>query len=122
MKNVLILGSGGFIGTVMRYAVQQLFNKYAAFAFPAGTFTVNISGCFAIGIFFGLAAKYSWMTTEWRLFLIAGICGGYTTFSTFSYEGIQLLKQGEYWYFFSYALLSVLLGMLATVAGLALMK
>ncbi len=122
MKNILILGFGGFSGTILRYAMQHVVNKYVILAFPTGTFAVNITGCFAIGVFYGLANKYAWMTMEWRFFLIAGICGGYTTFSTFSYEGIELLRQGEYWYFFLYTFLSVAIGMLATIGGLAIIK
>jgi CrcB protein len=91
-------------------------------AFPLGTFIVNITGCFAIGIFYAMAEKQHWMTPEWRLFLITGLCGGYTTFSTFSYEAVELFKQGNYVYFLLYALLSMLLGLAATVAGFAWFK
>lgn len=59
MKNILILGFGGFSGTILRYGMQHVVNKYVILAFPTGTFAVNITGCFAIGIFYGLANKYA---------------------------------------------------------------
>ncbi|HVU85164.1 MAG TPA: CrcB family protein, partial [Puia sp.] len=83
---------------------------------------VNITGCFIIGLLYGLSNKYAWFTMEWRLFLITGLCGGYTTFSSFSYESISLFKEGAYTYFLLYTVLSVLLGLLATVAGVAIFK
>ena len=90
--------------------------------FPAGTFIVNITGCFLIGLFYALAVKGSILNIEWRLFLITGLCGGYTTFSSFSYENIELLKQGNYLQFSLYTGLSVFAGLLATVGGMAVGK
>jgi len=83
---------------------------------------VNITGCFIIGLLFGLVNRHAWLTMEWRLFLITGICGGYTTFSSFSYESISLIREGNYLYFISYVLLSVALGLLATFGGAALAR
>jgi CrcB protein len=87
-----------------------------------GTLVVNLTGCFLIGILFGLSSKYAWMTMEWRLFWITGICGGYTTFSSFSLDSINLLRQGNYTYFFVYVLGSVIAGLLLTVAGASLVR
>jgi len=122
MKQLIFIGMGGFIGSVSRYWVQLFINKYLAVIFPVGTFIVNITGCFAIGVLYALADKNAWMSLEWRLFLITGICGGYTTFSTFSYESIQLFRQGNYLFFLLYVVLSVLLGLLATIGGIAMVK
>jgi fluoride exporter len=122
MKEVLLLGAGGFIGTIMRYSIQQLVHRHLLVVFPLGTFIINITGCLLIGILYGIANRHTWLTPEWRLFLITGLCGGYTTFSAFSYEGLELLRQGNYGYFSMYAILSVVLGILATTAGFALIK
>jgi len=97
-------------------------SKYVTITFPMGTFLVNISGCFLIGLLYGIATRYTWLNLEWRLFLITGICGGYTTFSSFSWESISLVRQGDYVYFFAYALGSLILGLLATVGGMSLIK
>ncbi len=67
-----------------------------------GTFVVNVAGCFMIGLFYGLFMKYSDLSPAWRLFLTTGFCGGFTTFSTFSYENIALLRDGQYVFFFRY--------------------
>lgn len=122
MKVIGLIWLGGGIGSVMRYLVQIWVSRFTNLSFPLGTFLVNVSGCFLIGIFFALAEKYNIINYEWRLFLITGLCGGFTTFSTFSYEGVNLFKEGNYAYFISYILLSVGIGLLATVFGFSLFK
>jgi CrcB protein len=122
MKQILMLGSGGFIGTVLRYWVQVFFARQFSILFPLGTFIVNITGCLVIGLLYGMANRHDWLTAEWRLFLITGLCGGYTTFSAFAFEGVSMLKQGQWIPFLLYILLSVLVGILATMVGYALTK
>jgi CrcB protein len=122
MKPLFVIGLGSAIGGICRYLAQVYIGKYTTLIFPVGTLVVNLTGCFLIGILFGLSGKHAWMTMEWRLFLITGICGGYTTFSSFSLEGINLLRQGHFLYFFLYILGSVAVGLLATVAGAALVR
>ena len=122
MKAILIIWLGGGLGSVCRYLVQLGVSRLLTVSFPAGTFLVNISGCFVIGLLYGLAEKYAVLTAEWRLFLITGLCGGYTTFSSFSYEGVSLFRQGNYSYFILYVGLSVFVGLLSTLAGMALGK
>lgn len=107
---------------MLRYAVQWLVSRHTNIIFPAGTFIVNITGCFLIGLFYALAAKGNMLSTEFRLFLITGLCGGYTTFSSFSYENIELLKQAHYLQFALYTGLSVVLGLLATLGGMATIR
>ena len=119
---LLLIGAGGAIGSVCRYLATLFVTRFVTVPFPMGTFLVNISGCFLIGLFYGIAARYAWLNLEWRLFLITGICGGYTTFSSFSFESISLLRQGDYGYFFTYVTGSVVLGLLATVGGMSLVK
>lgn len=122
MKPILIIGLGGGLGSICRYLVQVGISRLATVAFPAGTFLVNITGCFVIGLLYGFSDKYATLTTEWRLFLVTGICGGYTTFSSFSYESISLFRQGNYTYFILYTVLSVAVGLLATLGGMLIVK
>jgi len=122
MRPLLLVGIGGGLGSVFRYLVQVFIGRHVPLVFPLGTFLVNCPGCFLIGLFYALSAKYSWFGPEWRLLLITGICGGYTTFSTFSYDGFYLLKQGSGVAFLFYAMGTVGLGLLATFAGVAFFK
>jgi CrcB protein len=122
MRTILVIGLGGAIGSISRYLIGGYISRHMATTFPAGTFIVNITGCFFIGLLWGLANRHAWLTLEWRLFLITGICGGYTTFSSFSYESILLFRQGNYLYFLMYVLFSVLVGLLATIGGAALAR
>lgn len=122
MKLVFIIGVGGGIGSMLRYLAQVFVSRHLPLAFPWGTFLVNCTGCFLIGLLYAISAKHAWMTVEWRMLLITGLCGGYTTFSSYSYESISLFKQGAYSYFFLYTLLSVALGLLATLGGAAIFK
>ena len=122
IRIALIIGLGGGIGSILRYAVQVLAGRYLTTNFPLGTLLVNISGCLLIGILYSLFTRHTAFAVEWRLFLITGICGGYTTFSSFSLESVNLIKQGNYAYFVLYASLSFLLGLLATVGGVTLAR
>jgi CrcB protein len=122
MKSILVIWLGGGLGSVLRYLMQIGISRLFTVSFPAGTFIVNITGCFIIGVLYGIANRYSWLTIEWRLFLITGMCGGYTTFSSFSYEGIALFRQENYLYFFLYTILSVVIGLLATFGGTYVVK
>ncbi|MBX3256247.1 MAG: fluoride efflux transporter CrcB [Chitinophagaceae bacterium] len=122
MKAILIIWIGGGLGSVFRYLVQLGMSKLVTVTFPAGTFLVNITGCFVIGLLYGLADKYAALTTEWRLFLVTGLCGGYTTFSSFSYEGVSLFRQGNYTYFILYVALSVIIGLFSTLGGINIVK
>ena len=122
MKLLFYIFLGGGIGSVCRYLLTLWVNRQLTTAFPAGTFVVNITGCLLIGVLYGIAIRYSWFNAEWRLFLITGICGGYTTFSAFSYEAVGLLREGNYGYFLLYVTLSVVLGLLATFCGTAVMR
>jgi len=113
---------GGGLGSVLRYLVQLGMSRLVSISFPAGTLLVNVTGCFIIGLLYGFVNKHDMVSQEWRMFLITGLCGGYTTFSSFSHESISLLRLGNYTYFILYLLLSVIMGLLATVGGLAIVK
>lgn len=122
MKEVLLVFLGGGIGSALRYLVSRSFTGWINNPFPYSTFIVNIVGCFLIGIFLTLPEKFDWFTIEYRLFLATGICGGFTTFSTFSYENYALIKEGDYMYFICYTVLSFALGLTATFLGMYLIK
>jgi CrcB protein len=117
IKILFIIGSGSFIGGVARYLVSKLIQNTFISSFPAGTLVVNIIGCFLIGLIFGLSERGNIMSSELRLFLTVGFCGGFTTFSTFAYENVSLLRDGNYFIFALYTGLSVFLGLLATYLG-----
>jgi len=122
MKSLLFVGLGGGLGSIFRYVISLFVGRHIPLVFPLGTFLVNCSGCFLIGVLYAYSTKYSWFNGDMRLLLITGICGGYTTFSTFSYDGFVLLKSGSYWAFLTYALGTMVLGLLATFAGVAFFK
>jgi fluoride exporter len=120
IKNILLVGAGGGIGSIARYLCGRWISDLYPGEFPAGTFAVNIAGCFLIGLFFGLTVKSAGFTNDWRLLLMTGLCGGFTTFSAFTLESIQLIKQDKTGLFFLYIAGSVMLGLLATFAGVKL--
>ena len=122
LRLILIIGTGGFVGTVLRFLIGRFVQLHVFSAFPYGTFIINIVGCLLIGIFYGLSSKGSIMNAELRLFLTVGFCGGFTTFSSFANENIALLRDGEFFYFLLYTLLSVILGLVATYLGNLLTK
>jgi len=117
MKTALLIFTGSGTGGVLRYLVQKIFVDAGYINFPTGTFVVNIVGCFLIGMFNALAAKNNLISAELQLALTTGFCGGFTTFSTFANENMNLLRNGEYLYFSLYIILSVVLGIGAVVLG-----
>lgn len=89
----------------------------SAFVFPVATFVVNVLGCFAIGFFSGMALQSTHINDTWRLFLTVGFCGGFTTFSTFANENLNLLQNGHIVGFALYAALSLFVGIIAVYLG-----
>ena len=122
IKNILLVGFGGSLGSIARYLTQKWFTANFLQAFPWGTFVVNSIGCFLIGLFWGLSFKSFDNNESWKLFLLTGVCGGFTTFSAFTLEGIGLIKDQKLFLFFSYVAASVVIGLLATYLGLRLTK
>lgn len=122
IKTLIAVFVGGGLGSIMRYGAQLLLHeRIAPYNFPWATFAVNIAGSFLIGLFYALSAKFS-LSDDARVFLTAGLCGGFTTFSTFSNDSLALLRQGEVGIFVCYAVMSVALGILAALGGASIIK
>jgi CrcB protein len=117
LKNILLVGTGGFIGTVARYLVSRLNFHIEFFSIPLGTLTVNVVGSFIIGFLMGISEKSTLLTFELRLLLMVGLCGGFTTFSTFTGENLALLHHGQFLPVIVYTALSILLGFTAVYLG-----
>ncbi|MGE5349258.1 MAG: fluoride efflux transporter CrcB [Actinomycetota bacterium] len=117
LKNLLIIGTGGFIGSIARYLVSQLNLTITFHSIPVGTLTVNVAGSFIIGFLTGIAEKSMILTPEWRLFLMVGLCGGFTTFSAFANENLMLIHNGQVLTVLLYTGLSIFLGFLAVYLG-----
>lgn len=114
IKDFLMVGIGGAIGSMLRYGTNLAIGSKI---FPLSTLLINIIGSFAIGLFFGISMKNEAIAANWKLFFISGICGGFTTFSAFSLENMQLLINGKYGLFALYIIASILLGLAAVIAG-----
>lgn len=109
MLNILSVGLGGFIGAVCRYLIGLIpINEITTF--PIKTFAINVMGCIVIGVVTVVAAKNSSLSPHMLLFLKVGVCGGFTTFSTFALESEDLIKNGNVMMSFLYVLGSVLVG------------
>ncbi len=120
--NVLIIGIGGFIGAVMRYGVGLWIGQRWGRAFPLGTFVINVTGSFLIGLLMPLLTERFILNPQWRLLLVVGFLGAYTTFSTFEYETGALLKDSEYLYASLNIILSVAVGFIALKIGEVIAK
>jgi CrcB protein len=121
-KTLLLIGSGGFLGSISRFLTSRFLQNNFPSAFPFGTFVVNITGCLLIGIIYGFSERSSLLTPGWKMFLTVGFCGGFTTFSTFANENLALLRDGDFFHFFIYTGLSVFLGIAATFLGVVITK
>jgi CrcB protein len=122
IKTLLLVGAGGFLGSVSRFLASRLIQSNLPSAFPFGTFFVNITGCLLIGLIYGFSDRTSLLTPGWKMFLAAGFCGGFTTFSTFANENLALLRDGNFFHFALYSGLSVFLGITATFFGVLITK
>lgn len=122
IREMLIAGAGGFVGTCGRYLVVKWAGGVWHGNFPMGTFLVNVIGCFIIGLIFGLLEKLPVMTPGERALLITGLCGGFTTFSSFANEMWTLGDKGDWTTFAFYLALSVIIGIACVWAGRAVMR
>lgn len=121
MKSMLLVGLGGFIGSIARYTLGgAILGMTAQHRFPWSTFAVNVLGCLAIGILAGLAERHEMFGPGTRLFLFTGLLGGFTTFSAFGMDAVFLLRRGEILMAALYAGASVVLGITAVWLGIKL--
>jgi CrcB protein len=116
----LYVAAGSALGGVSRYVIGSALQQRFGIAFPVGTLVVNITGSLLLGFILRLALGGTQISPETRIFLTTGFCGGYTTFSTFTYDTAAMLEGGQYRRAFVYITLSLVLSVLATFAGFAL--
>ena len=114
--NWLLVACGGAIGASLRYGAGLIIAKPQNL-FPWATWSINILGCFLAGIFFAFTQKYPTLQNETRLFLMVGILGGFTTFSSFGLETFQLIRQGQLPIALAYTVSSVILGVIFLAIG-----
>ena len=116
IRNIIAVGAGSFIGGIARYLVS-LAMKGISKGFPLATLLVNLLGCLIIGLLWGFLSRNASECTSWGLFLTVGVCGGFTTFSTFSKETLTMLQTGQIWGFASYIAISILAGIALVALG-----
>ena len=121
IKNIALVGAGSFLGGTARYLVS-LAMKGVSKGFPWATLAVNLAGCFIIGLLWGLFSKNGTESSNWALFLTVGLCGGFTTFSTFSKEALVMLQGGNVWGFAGYVAISVIAGIALVALGYFLVR
>ena len=116
IKDLLLVGIGSGIGGVCRYLIS-LFMSHSRNGFPWGTFIANIAGCMLIGVLWGVMSRFQNLSPAFSLLLMVGFCGGFTTFSTFSKEGLAMLQANNFTLFTLYTVGSIVLGIVAVAIG-----
>lgn len=122
LKQILLVGLGGGIGSILRYLTSFLTQKYNPAPFPLATFMANILGCFLIGLLTGYLGQNIQANQNLKLLFITGFCGGYTTFSAFALENVALFQNNNPWMAIGYTTASIILGMLVVWLGMAITK
>lgn len=122
LKPLLLVGLGGGIGSMLRYLTSAFANKYFPSIFPWGTFVVNVLGCLLIGILLGIFERQALANPNLKFLFITGFCGGYTTFSTFAAENLELYQSGNILTLVFYITTSVLIGVLAVWLGMEIIR
>ena len=121
MKSLIFVFIGGGLGSVFRYVISKLI-PITKNGFPVPTFLANILGCFLIGLIIGWAIKNDTQNSDIFLFLAIGLCGGLTTFSSYSYEGLSFIKDSDYLFFIIYNIVSVFGGIAFLALGIYYFK
>jgi CrcB protein len=122
LRTLICIALGGSLGSMLRYLSSVIIQKYYASVFPLATFLVNVIGCLLIGIIMGLLEKNQLTNSNIKWLLVTGFCGGFTTFSAFSFENITLLQNENFGWAFLYIISSVVIGIGAVWLGLTLLK
>ncbi|MFC4740912.1 fluoride efflux transporter CrcB [Flavobacterium ponti] len=122
IKNLILVAIGGASGSVLRYLVHWIVSKKSYSTFPYQTFLVNIIGCLLIGLLVGYLYKYNTENESLKLLLITGFCGGFTTFSAFGLENVNMIQNQNYQLALIYTSLSLILGILAVSLGIVISK
>ena len=121
MKSFLLVFLGGGLGSGIRYLITIFMSQYSK-VLPFGTFTVNMVGCLLIGLILGYAQKENTLNSNQTLLLATGFCGGFTTFSAFANENLELIKNGELLYFFIYIAGSIFFSIISIFIGFYIVK
>ncbi|HYE75182.1 MAG TPA: fluoride efflux transporter CrcB [Blastocatellia bacterium] len=122
MSKILIIALGGAVGAVVRYWLGGFVSSRWPMAFPLGTFVINVTGSFVIGVFMAFASRRPELDPHWRLLVVTGFLGAYTTFSSFEYETLLLIEAGKLVNAFAYVTLSLVIGFAAVLMGSALVR
>jgi CrcB protein len=122
LRAFLLVGLGGAVGSMARYGIGLLMEKLLTHPYPIATFIVNIAGCFIVGVLAGCAEKSNLMSTSLWLIAATGFCGGFTTFSSFAMENINLLRNSQSLMLLAYTISSVCFGLLLCRFGMMLVK
>ncbi len=117
MQNLLLIGAGGFLGSILRYYSNLIITKILDTNHPFGTLAVNIVGSFVIGLVIGLYRNGILSSGNWKLFLTIGFCGGFTTFSSFALENLFLLESQQFFISLFYISITLILGLSAVYFG-----
>jgi CrcB protein len=117
MKQLLIIGLGGFVGSIARVLVQKLNLHLHFLSIPVGTLAVNVIGSLLIGFLIGISAKSDILSPNFRVFLMVGFCGGFTRFSSFTAENLTLMQNGQLATVLLYTGISIFLGFAAVYLG-----
>lgn len=121
-RNILFVAIGGMLGSVGRFLMVTLAVQLLPSTFPVGTFLVNLIGSFVMGLAVGVAERNMWLDSNWRIFITAGFCGGFTTFSAFAFENVELILDKNYATFAIYSLTTFTICLLAALGGLMISR